>query len=273
MAIKYNMEKLKKTVTELCTLTGLAMRILDTKYNSLFAYESREDGFCRAVLTSPEGSLRCSSCDREMIERATEEMRPVSHICHAGLCDTAVPIIKDGVITGHILIGRVRTSNELDEATREHLLSLGISEDLITESYAKTTYLSEPQLASLKSLVSNILFDGAIEVEYNDFITRAADYIDKHLKEDLSVSRLAEALYVSKNFLYKSFRSSFGMTVSEYVSERRIKRAERLLAETDASSYEIAEAVGIESYTYFSKLFKKRRGLSPQKYRKQVKNG
>ena len=276
MNIKYNIDKLKATITDLCTLTGLTMRVLDTKYNSIFAYESRDDEYCRAILASPEGSMHCARCDREMIERAAKEMLPVSHICHAGLCDTAVPIIKDGVVTGYILIGRVRVSDALDGSTRERLASYEIDEKILTESYGRTTYLSPEQIASLKDLVSGILFEGAIEVEYNDFISRAADYIDKNITKDLSVAHLSEALFVSKNYLYKSFKSSWGKTVNEYVSERRIRLAEKLLTETEASAYEIAEAVGIDSYTYFSKLFKRLRGLSPQKYRKEIrekKNG
>lgn len=272
MAIKYNIEKLKSTIIDLCRLTGLSMMILDTKLNCLFEYQTRSDEYCKAVLFTAEGRNRCAHCDREMIMRASSNMLPVSHICHAGLCDSAVPIIKNGIVTGYVLIGRVRTRQSLSVEELDRLSAYGIPKETLCDYFARTTLLTEEQLGALKSLVSDILFENVIEIEYDDFIARATDYIDKNLSGDLSVARLTTALYVSKNFLYKSFKSYFGMTVNDYVTEQRIKRAERLLAETEAQASEIAEAVGIDSYTYFSKLFKRKRGISPQKYRAQIKS-
>ena len=271
MAIKYNIEKLKNTISALCKLTGLSMLVLDTKLNCIFSYHDSADLYCGAIIATQKGKYLCYCCDREMIKRAGESMLPVSHICHAGLCDSVVPIIKNGIISGYIIVGRVRMEPKLGEELLERLCEYGIEKEALAEYYEQTTLLTEEQLTALVSLISDILFENAIEIEYNDFITRASDYIENNLSSDLSVSRLTEALYVSKNFLYRSFRSYYDKTVNDYVSEQRIKRAEKMLTETDASVNEIAEAVGIESYSYFSKLFKQRRGVSPQKYRAQNK--
>lgn len=268
MTIKYDIEKLKKIIRDLCTLTGLSMAIVDTKYNFLYSKIKEDDAFCSKIQKSAEGSKRCSFCDREMIKRAAEEMRPVSHICHAGLCDSTVPIIKNGIVAGYIIIGRVRRTSELDEATILRLSQYGVSTEQLREGYKTVTYLTEEQLESFKNLLSHILFENAIDIEYNEFINRASDYIDKNLSGDLSVGRLCTELYVSKNFLYKSFHSFYGKTVSDYVNDRKIKKASELLTGTDASIYEIADAIGIDNYTYFSKFFKKKTGLSPSEYRK-----
>jgi two-component system response regulator YesN len=73
---------------------------------------------------------------------------------------------------------------------------------------------------------------------------------------------------MSKNTLYALFREHLGATVTEYITGLRIDRAKRLLRETKDTVYEVAESVGIDNYTYFCKLFKKREGISPSEYRK-----
>ena len=58
-----------------------------------------------------------------------------------------------------------------------------------------------------------------------------------------------------------------GKSPKEYLTEYRIKQACRLLKETDLSISAIAYSVGFENNLYFSKAFKKQKGLSPSEYR------
>jgi len=60
------------------------------------------------------------------------------------------------------------------------------------------------------------------------------------------------------------------VTFIEYLNHARMERAKELLVGTYLKSYEIAEEVGFTEPTYFSKVFKKSSGLSPNEYRKQL---
>lgn len=251
MNIRYDLDKLKKIIDDLHRVTGISMALVDTKHNFLYIVTNETDTVCQRIQQSPEGDARCSCSDRALVERCERERRPVSHICHAGLLDTAVPIFKAGSIAGFIVIGRIRT----DAAPTQ-------------DGYRAMTYFSDEQLTSLIDLLSHILFESAIEIDYDEFVSQATDYIDAHLTEPLSLAQLCGALHVSRNYLYRSFHSFFNCTVNEYVTERRIRRAVILLRETDESVSRIAEAVGVPNYTYFSRLFKKKTGLSPVRYRK-----
>ncbi len=268
MNITYDIEKLKKIIDDFCILTGLAMAVIDTKFNYIYVNKKNDDGFCSKIQRCAEGSKYCSSCDTAMLTRAGEGKRPFSHICHAGLCDTSVPILKNGIVAGYIIIGRVRRTSVLDESIADRLEGYGLNRRELYEGYLAAPYLTDEQHASIVRLLSYIIFENAVEIDYDEFINRATDYIDENLSGDLSVTRLCTELFVSKNFLYKSFHSFYGKTVNSYVTDRRIKKASKLLMDTDASAYEISDAVGIENYTYFSKLFKKKTGLSPAEYRK-----
>ena len=95
------------------------------------------------------------------------------------------------------------------------------------------------------------------------------DYIDKNIASELSINQLCNYLYISRNSLYKAFHSYFDCTVNEYITRRRINKAAVLLRESGDSVTTIAESVGISNYTYFSRLFKKKMGMSPIRYRKK----
>ena len=112
--------------------------------------------------------------------------------------------------------------------------------------------------------------DGVMEIDYDEFINYATDYIENNIAEDLSVKNLCKTLHVSKNILYKKFEEFYGCTVNEYITKRRLQKAERMLRDTRENIAAISEAVGFYNYTYFSKLFKASTGLTPSEYRKHA---
>jgi YesN/AraC family two-component response regulator len=191
----------------------------------------------------------------------------VSHICHAGLLDTVVPILKNKILCGYIIIGRVRPDTDFD-GIYEKLKWLNTNEKELEEKYMQMPYMNESKRESLINLISTIVFDKAIEIDYDDFISKATNYIDENLSSTLSIEDLCANLFVSKNFLYKSFRSFYSCTVNEYITSRRIEKAKELLRGTGESVHRISEEIGFNNYTYFSRLFKNATGISPNKYRK-----
>ena len=191
------------------------------------------------------------------------------HICHAGLKDAATPIIKNDVIVGYIITGPIRTEHTPSEISQK-LSWMNDSINELLKFYEEIPVFSDKRIDSLSDLLSHILFENAIEIDYSDFISFATTYIKNNLNNDLSIFHLCEALHVSKNVLYKSFRDSRGCTVTEYINRQRIKQAQKLLRETDTTIYRIAISVGIPNYTYFCRLFKKVSGLSPNVYRNKI---
>ena len=266
--ITYNMERLREIVDDVCTLTGVAMAIADTDHSFLYNNVRESFEFCSLVQTCPQCRELCRQCDRLMMDKAEELGRPYAHVCHAGLFDAGMPIRKGGVTVGYIVFGRVRDRREPDAATMDALATRGLARDALTEKYMATRYVTAEEKESLLRLLSHVLFDRAIELEHDCLIARATTLIDECLTEPLTVESLCSRLFVSKNALYKAFRSFFGKTVNEYVTDRRIARAMELLRESEKSAARIAEEVGLENYTYFTKLFKRRTGLSPGEYRR-----
>ena len=188
---------------------------------------------------------------------------------YAGLCDAAMPIIKNNLILGYIVFGRIRSTN----SPKESKYSVGTSEgDTLASLYHKLPFFSDEQLYCLHDLLSHILFEKAIEIETDSFIEVATNFIETHLNEPLSIAFLCHELNVSRNYLYRAFHDSYGKTVNEYITEQRINKAKTFLTKTNLPVYAIAENIGFENHTYFNKLFKKELDISPSKFRALAKN-
>lgn len=260
MQIRYNIEKLGSILNDLSVLTGISIAFLDCDYNRLCG-SIKENDFCEKIQKKRSFMEKCVCSDSAIIEKCQESKCFESHTCYAGLYDAVLPVLKDGVIVGFVIMGRVRSDNSPGKCPLS-------DEGEMNKLYNELPYFSKEQLESLRTLLLSILFADAINVEPDEIASEIAEYISHNLTENLSINSLCEKFFISKNFLYKCFESHYTTTVNEYITSVRIKEAEKLLLKTKEPIFLICERVGIPNYTYFCKLFKKRKGMTPNEYRK-----
>ncbi len=103
--------------------------------------------------------------------------------------------------------------------------------------------------------------------EHPEIVKRALLLIDADLTADLSPRTLALALGVSLGYLCSVFKESVGLTLTQFVREKRLKHAAYLLSTTNLQIQTVALHCGILDVQYFSKLFKAHYGRSPSQYR------
>lgn len=113
---------------------------------------------------------------------------------------------------------------------------------------------------------ADIFSHNAGDMSYRQ-IAAAKQYIDEHFHEPLQMSEVANKLYLSTAYFSRLFKEKIGMTFSDYLASCRIERARQLLATTDLSISEVANAIGYQEANSFSRLFKARTGQSPSEYR------
>ncbi len=101
----------------------------------------------------------------------------------------------------------------------------------------------------------------------NHIASRALLYIEEHYMEDLSLESIAEKIGVSSSYLSRIFSRNVKQNISVYIMNKRLSHAKELLATTNLKNYEIAEACGLNSAAYFTSVFKKGTGLTPNQYR------
>lgn len=93
--------------------------------------------------------------------------------------------------------------------------------------------------------------------------------VDADVSADLTLRTLAREVGVSAGYLSAVFKKEMGKTLTEYVTEKRIRHACKLLTTTRLQIQTVAGHCGMMDVQYFSKTFKKATGLSPQAYRKE----
>ncbi len=96
-------------------------------------------------------------------------------------------------------------------------------------------------------------------------------YIEEHIQEKITVGDLANLIHINEQHLMRIFKRETGQSVVEYITERRIIIASNLLKDSDYTINFIADCVGCENYSYFTKLFKRFTGFTPREYRIQFK--
>jgi AraC-like DNA-binding protein len=95
-------------------------------------------------------------------------------------------------------------------------------------------------------------------------------YVDEHYHEKLSLDDLTEAVYLSPYYLSHLFKAETGCSPIQYVINRKMEIARKLLAHPDLTVSQVAKQVGYESIHYFSRLFAAVEGVSPTSYRKKA---
>jgi two-component system response regulator YesN len=105
----------------------------------------------------------------------------------------------------------------------------------------------------------------------NSIIRIIRSYIGTHYRStDLSVKSISEHVNRSASYTCTLFKNETGLTLNQYITDFRMKRAAQLLADPRNRISDISESVGYSDGNYFGKSFRKYTGFSPSEYREQV---
>ena len=98
-------------------------------------------------------------------------------------------------------------------------------------------------------------------------------YIEQHYMEDIAVKDIAGYLGYSEAYLCKLFKQSFGHSFVSYLTDYRMQKAEELMRTSRLSIKEIGKTVGYPDPNYFTKVFRRVRGVSPSEFRESGVSG
>jgi len=131
--------------------------------------------------------------------------------------------------------------------------------ELIKQRYEKELLIPSPALTTISN---------ADEV----FMIKLNEIIKKHYSNiDLDVTKISEAMAMSRASVYNKMKQITGIGISEYINKYRIEVACQLLKQTEKSVTDIAFEVGFNSSKYFSTVFKQATKITPRDYREGMK--
>jgi len=132
---------------------------------------------------------------------------------------------------------------------------------------------SKEQAVQFLRDMSQYVFQSA-KREQNDrtdrIIHKLNRYIEDNLNADLSLTVLADAVYLNPSYLSNLYKTYTGRNISEYITELRVERAKSMLANSQAKVQEIGMAIGFDAAGYFTRFFKKHVGVTPQEFRSRL---
>lgn len=102
-------------------------------------------------------------------------------------------------------------------------------------------------------------------------VQKATEIIENEIDSVINVSALANRVGLNQNTLQNGFQVLYKSSVNEYIRNLRVETAKDLLENSDLNITQITYKVGINSRSYFSKLFKKKYGLTPKNYLTQAR--
>ena len=103
-----------------------------------------------------------------------------------------------------------------------------------------------------------------------DLLERVVRFIESHLSEDLSAEKVAQEVCLSESRLMHRLRKEHNISLGRCITGSRIDAAKLLLRKTTLPLSRIAQEVGYREQSYFTRVFKKSIGETPQEYRKRV---
>ena len=102
----------------------------------------------------------------------------------------------------------------------------------------------------------------------NLHIKKIKSYIEGHLFEKITLDHIAKEVYLAPQYCCHLFHREMGVTIVDYILSQRLEHAKQLLLSENTPLNLLAEKLGFSNYNYFSRVFKKKTGMSPSQYRK-----
>lgn len=134
-------------------------------------------------------------------------------------------------------------------------------------------YLNFLTIDDLYDFVRNFVAKNSLYLPMNKMAFNIKNYIKQNYQnKNLSIDSIAAHFFMSPQYIPKLFKKAFGVSITQYISNTRIAAAKTLIKTQDMGIKNIAEAIGYEDANYFSRLFKKKTGMTFTEYKKQQDN-
>lgn len=106
---------------------------------------------------------------------------------------------------------------------------------------------------------------------YSSYVERCRDYVEKHYREKILLEDIAGNMGISQSYLSRLFSQEMGIRLQDYIIQFRVERAANLLTYSEESIAKIGEYVNFPSQSYFGKMFRKYKHMTPKEYREKYK--
>lgn len=264
-------EEIISVLKELHNVTGFRVSLHDEHFNELYAYPYEKLPLCKCIQESNSQFAICIECDKKYLRQAFETGKTVIYTCPHGLTEAVSPLYNFGILTGYLMMGQIINEKDYSEECDWFDKSYENGEYL-KMLYGKTPIVKDETINSYVKIMTicaqYLTLSNAVYTNKRGVAQNAKSYIELNLQSKLTLEEICDRVCCSKSTLTSAFRREFGMSVNEFVTSARLKKAKELLATNKYSVGEVAELTGFYDQSYFAKVFTAKYDTTPSEYKK-----
>ena len=229
--------------------------------------------YCSFVQDELKCKELCVSMDCDKQREAVEKSRIIDYRCHAGLHECLAPVVIRGITVGFVMFGQFRLEGEevpqwkkLNDSQRE----------ILQQSYQELPCFSKDKLKGILGVLKTLIDYIAVRelaVLQGDRLREDIDrYIARHAAEDIRLPDMARKLGRSVSTISQFLRRNYQTSFKGLLLNARLQIAEKMWHnDPNATVAEVAFASGFRDQFYFSRVFRRIKGVPPGKFRSTIR--
>ena len=255
-------------------LTGVIVALYDNTNNEIVYNAPVMRGYCQYLQSSEKGAIECPHLDQCACTISATTHKTYTYICHAGLCETLIPLYLNSVHIGYLVLGQYRNASKAMDHKEvvQVAKKCGVDPDTLCALYNDLSIYTDDEVENYTKLLSiiadSIIARKLVKLSNVTLFDIISQYIDEHLSEELTSSTLCAQFYISRSNLFSIFKQA-NTSPNNYITDKRLQTAYKLIIETQLSVAEICEKIGFSNSSYFCRQFRARFGTTPIQTRKQ----
>ncbi len=243
--------------------------------STLITFNIHNNSYCSYIKSLANAHAHCLSQQKEIFNQCCKNNESFCCVCYAGVKEYIYPLRDKNNVIGFIAVSGYADYNK-EQYTSFISKHFDCSSNSVSREYHRLKFKMPD-----KERVDTLIFPlcKMLELAYlkevstpvsdsmNDAICR---YIQRHYSINLSTDLICKKFSCSKSYFSHSFKSHTGQSFREYLTNIRLNYAKQLLEHSNLSITQISSSIGFNDSNYFSNVFKRKIGISPLLYRKQI---
>ena len=261
---------LEYTVMMHYAITGERISIYDLHYQTAQPYDKDTDSQQTKIHGTYEAEQEMLRMVREGDLQVVEHMKRMTNMANVGKLanDNSAPLrqLKNTILVGITLFSRAAIDGGVYPETAMTLTDKYFQAVEASDSFQELTDIAMTMQSDFVNRVHIIKAN-----QYSKPIQNLLEYIDLHLEEDILLETVAGVFGYSAYYLTKKFKKETGLTLKEYIRNRRLERSKEYLKAGTLSIFDISTKLKFASQSYFIDLFRRKYGMTPNAYRNSLK--
>jgi AraC-like DNA-binding protein len=270
-----NHTELLTVLKELHNISGLRLSIYDTHFHEMVAWPPDHCSFCAELQRNECALQMCKESDKNAFEKAKETGEMVFYRCRFGMNEAVAPLFSFGNLIGYLMMGQNLCAPEnIREEVWAASRSYAIDEKALWSRLYEQPLQDPNKMLSCMHIMDicakYISMRNRFNPDKSDLPAAVRSYIHRNFREQLSLEHLRSVFFCSRATLINTFRERYGEGINQCITRVRVEHAQKMLEYSRQSINKISTECGFSNQNYFTKVFRKKTGMTPTEYRKAL---